>query len=85
MDYKKSILPRDAALTKRNAELKYLRKLFSNEFVLHMTHEQLEDVMDDLREIHATHCENWDANFICGCDIMTVMNKLYAAVERENR
>jgi hypothetical protein len=42
-----------------------------------MTYEQLEDIMDDLREIHASYCPNWDVNFVCGCPILEVMDKLY--------
>ena len=48
-----------------------------------MTEEQLEDIMDDLREIHATYCKDWNANFICDCPIMLVMQKIYATQPSE--
>ena len=50
-----------------------------------MDKEVLEDIMDDLREIHATHCKNWNASFVCDCLILQVMNKIYVAQQSVQR
>jgi hypothetical protein len=47
--------------------------------------EEIEDIVEELRDIHAEHCPRWDDSNVCNCSILQLMESLYKRASNSSR